>query len=143
MRHCIDTSKQKSGANKGAQRSSSGCDKFLEPTDLCMPPSIEAWVVALQSVDRNPDRIKDVASKVKGYRFPDPGLFISTSLKDVYLGTWLSARVAWMWGMVREISPRGGGPTHVPLQWWRDFLHRGCFPADPKMQTLATSRAKT
>jgi len=105
--------------NKGASWASSGCDKFQEPTDLCMPPSIEAWMVALQSVDRDSDCINNVVSKVKGYRFPDPGLFILTTLKDVYLATWLSTRPAWMWGIMKEISPTGGGGLIcVPSQWW-------------------------
>ena len=109
-----------------------------------MPPSIEAWMVALQSVDRDSDCINNVVSKVKGYRFPDPGLFILTTLKDVYLATWLSARPAWMWGMMKEISPTGGGgPICVPSQWWRDFLHRGCFDHDSSFHTLATSKAIT
>jgi hypothetical protein len=108
-----------------------------------MPPSIESWVVALQSVDKDSGRIRDSASKMKGYRFPDPGLFISTSLKNVYLATWLSARPAWMWGMAKEISPAGSGPVRVPSQWWRDFLRRGCFPTDPSSHALVTSKAKT
>lgn len=108
-----------------------------------MPPHIEAWVAALQSVDKGSNRIRDDANKIKGYRFPDPGLFISTSLRNVYLATWLSARPAWMWGMTKEILPAGGGPVRVPSQWWRDFLRRGCFPSDSSSHALATSKAKT
>jgi hypothetical protein len=96
---------------------------------VCMPPSIEAWVQALQSVNTDPQRIN--GKQLKGYAFPDPGLFISTistTKREVYLATWLSSRAAWMCGMSKQLWPEGGCPTRVPAQLWRDFLRRGCFP---------------
>src|SRR5262245_25469603 len=94
-----------------------------------MPPSIDAWVQALQSVNTDPLRVN--GKQLKGYAFPDPGLFISTlsaTKREVYLATWLSSRAAWMCGMSKQVWPEGGCPTRVPSQLWRDFLRRGCFP---------------
>jgi hypothetical protein len=108
-----------------------------------MPPSIEAWVLALQSVDTNQDRIKETATTVKGYRFPDPGLFISTSKKEVYLATWLSSRAAWMCGVTKDIWPEDGGPHRVSGQWWRDFLRKGCFPSTQPTKVIANSSEST
>jgi hypothetical protein len=94
-----------------------------------MPPSIEAWVLALQSVSTTAQRFN--TNQLKGYAFPDPALFVSTmsiTKRHVYLATWLSSRAAWMCGMSRQLWPEGGSPTRVPSQLWRDFLRRGCFP---------------
>jgi hypothetical protein len=94
-----------------------------------MLPYIKAWVLALQSVDTNPQRIN--ATQLKGYAFPDPGLFISTlsaTKREGYLATWLSSRAAWMCGMSKQLWPEGGCPTRVPSQLWRDFLRKSCFP---------------
>jgi len=128
---------------QGRSKGSSGRDKFQEPKHISMPPSIEAWVLALQSVDADPNRIKESASIVKGYRFPDPGLFISTSNKEVYLATWLSSRAAWMSGMAKDIWPGDDGPTHVPAQWWRDFLRRGCFRTVHSPQTPEARQSRS
>jgi hypothetical protein len=123
---------------QGAGRKSSGRDKFQEPIDASMPPSIESWVLAMQKVDTTRSPIKDTAHH-RGYRFPDPGLFIGTSQKEVYLATWLSARSAWMMGMAKDIWP-GDGAQCVPAQWWRDFLRRGCFP--PISSPVTSSKAR-
>jgi hypothetical protein len=123
---------------QGVSRKSSGRDKFVEPIHVSMPPSIETWVKALQSVDQDPHRIKNSAASHKGYRFPDPGLFLFSSQKEVYLATWLSSRSAWMMGMAKDIWPGDGAPS-VSSQFWRDFLHRGCFP--PTSNPTTSSQA--
>jgi hypothetical protein len=89
-----------------------------------VPPPIEIWTRGLSSVIREPSRIKSTAQLVKGYRFPDPNMFVGTSRRSTYLTNWLSSRDGWIQAVCHGINPTEGDAPHPSSQMWRDWLHQ-------------------
>jgi hypothetical protein len=112
-------------------KGSGGRDKFREIEDDIVPPPIEVWTGALSSVIRDPSRIQPSSQLVKGYRFPDPNMFVGTSRRATYLTNWLSSRSGWMQAVGHSISPAEGEAPHPSSQMWRDWLHQASEPVSP------------
>jgi hypothetical protein len=101
-----------------------GRDKFTEPRSEFLPPAITTWSECLATVRQDLSRIKPTAQIVKGYRFPDPLLFVNTSSerRALYLSNWLRSRAGWIQAVLHAIDPSGGAPPHPSSQIWRDWL---------------------
>jgi hypothetical protein len=94
---------------------------------------MSTWSDCLSSVTQDLSRIKPTAHIVKGYRFPDPFMFVSASSERrvTYLANWLSSRAGWIQAVYRGIDPSGGEPPHPSMQMWRDWLHQTINKVNP------------
>jgi hypothetical protein len=128
----------------GDVKGSRGRDKFTESPNDLLPPPIPIWSDCLPSVKQDSSRIKPSAHIVKGYRFPDPHIFIGTSpeRRSQYLINWLSSRAGWILAVFRGINPSGGEPPHPSMQLWRDWLQT-VSRVSPSLQPSVPSKAKT
>ncbi|RDB30786.1 hypothetical protein Hypma_005864 [Hypsizygus marmoreus] len=60
-------------------------DRFQEPQDARMPPSVPAWEEALRNVDRSLSRMVKHPNGAIGFRFPDPRTFLASQHSTVYM----------------------------------------------------------
>lgn len=102
-------------------RGSSGRNHFIEPAVPFNPPDIPAWTQARTNI--NQENRLDIKME-RGYRGPDPGMFIGTSQdrRYIYLAHWLALRGAWWARQTRELD-RDGTSIGASGQQWRDVLY--------------------
>lgn len=127
-----------SAGNRAAR--SGGRDKFVEVESLFLPPAMPIWANALKGVDRSSSRlvqIRKAEAHYGHYALPEPALFVSPASdekKAAYLLTWLRARPALLYRLVKQ------QPTALSNQTWRDFLEMGRNPAIGRGTKSAKSR---
>jgi hypothetical protein len=90
----------------------------------------------MSSVIQDVTRIKPTASIAKGYRFPDPFMFVTATSerRAVFMTNWLSSRAGWIQAVCRGIDPSGGEPPHPSAQSWRDWLHQVVNKVHPSLE---------
>ena len=95
--------------------------KFHEPEYDYVPPQSPAWKKALAAVDTNTRRIisNPVGNKLRGYQFPDPFLFITSTNHRSMILAWLTMQAQWLQSLIDiDTAPQLPVPQH-----WRNFLY--------------------
>ncbi|KAG6875823.1 hypothetical protein C0992_002164, partial [Termitomyces sp. T32_za158] len=100
-----------------------GRNKFEDPIDPILPPSIPAWRDALLQIDQSKPNFadSDVLGSDFGYAFPEPASFIAFEKRErrnVALCSWLRYRNAFIYRLLSEQFE--GRPMSGKA--WRDIL---------------------
>ena len=106
--------KVKHGAQGSGER-----QKFIDLEHELLPPRIDAWTLALSSVDRS--RPAPDTKNIWKYWVPEPAMLITSTKEDRrerYVRNWLRARDPWYW-----LISRAGHFCPPTLQGWRDYLN--------------------
>ncbi|KII83481.1 hypothetical protein PLICRDRAFT_180385 [Plicaturopsis crispa FD-325 SS-3] len=117
-------------------------DKYRDTDDSefakYTPPAIPVWRAACLDVDTRPELLEPNRPREKlGHRYPDPGLFIGSSKRGLYLVNWLASRSAWLYKMVNSEDDDASAGN----QLWRDFLgYNYSNPPDNDADTRAAAR---
>ncbi|KAF7981388.1 hypothetical protein HWV62_33879 [Athelia sp. TMB] len=98
-------------------------DKWVEIRGDFMPDTLPFWSGAMLAVDRA-DRQADVAPKeYTGYRFPDPGMLVfSTVRREKNLFNWLIVCDATIRRVMHDVESPAGIPRGFSNELWRMII---------------------
>jgi len=103
-------------------------EKFGRPKGPLAPTPNRVWMVALESVVADRNRVCDHPNKTlfRGYALPDPHLFLTSGRSALYTICWLTIKPLWLNMATNRVGADGNCSPYPEPQDWRAFLTDLC-----------------
>ncbi|KDQ49284.1 hypothetical protein JAAARDRAFT_200992 [Jaapia argillacea MUCL 33604] len=110
-----------SGSSTGRKvKGPAGRDKFRDPDDSWIPPSIPAWATALANVEKS--EVLPLVQGTQGSLFPDPTLFCTSTpfRRARYIAMWLRTRPVVVYCIAQSEARVSTDDWRLMLwgEWW-------------------------